>query len=210
MQLTYNFFNRHSPTLSDITTTYSNNQDDYVVIEDGKTNYRFNSGKADFKFPYSWAQLETGIAYTDILNSSYNLLNRTPGISSEANAFDYTERIVAAYSVAIINGKSRFYNQSTAKTYEVQTGPLTSDEAEWIDQLFSSYDVFRIEQDTTNDIDPLVLAPILITDCTCEIQNGDEKLNTVKFTWRFTDNRPIVRLSASRGIFTSPYNIVYP
>ena len=45
--------------------------------------------------------------------------------------------------------------------------------------------------------------------CTCEVQTGDEKLNTVKFTWRYTDNRPIVRLSASPGIFTSPYNIVY-
>lgn len=112
-------------------------------------------------------------------------------------------------SVAIINGKSRFYNQSTAKTYEVQTGPLTSDEAEWIDQLFSSYDVFRIEPDATNPDEPLVFAPVLITDCTCEVQNGNEKLNTVKFTWRYTDNRPIVRLSASRGIFTSPYNLVY-
>lgn len=62
---------------------------------------------------------------------------------------------------------------------------------------------------TANDVDPLVLAPVLIIDCTCEVQNGDEKLNTVKFTWRYKDNRPIVRLSASRGIITSPYNIVY-
>ena len=112
-------------------------------------------------------------------------------------------------SFAVINGKSRFYNQSTAKTYEVEAGPVTSDEAEWIDQLFSSHDVFRIEPDPTNQYDPLVLAPILITDCTCEVQNGDEKLNTVKFTWRYTDNRPIVRLSASPGIFTEPYNLVY-
>lgn len=87
--------------------------------------------------------------------------------------------------------------------------PLTSDEAWWIDQLFSSYDVFRIERDATNPDEPLVLTPVLITDCTCEIQDGDEKLNTVKFTWRHTDNHPIVRLSASHGIFTSPYNIVY-
>ena len=112
-------------------------------------------------------------------------------------------------SLAIINGQSRFYNQSTTKTYEVEAGPLTSDEAGWIDQLFSSHDVFRIEPDPTNSYDPLVLAPILITNATCEIQDGDEKLNKVKFTWRYTDNRPIVRLSASRGIFTSPYNIVY-
>jgi len=45
-------------------------------------------------------------------------------------------------SLAIINGSSRFYNQSTAKTYEVEAGPLTSDEAGWIGQLFSSHDVF--------------------------------------------------------------------
>lgn len=112
-------------------------------------------------------------------------------------------------SLAIINGQSRFYNQSTAKTYEVEAGPITSDEAEWIDQLFSSHDVFRIEPDPTNSYDPLVLAPILITDATCEIQDGDDKLNKVKFTWRYVENRPIVRLSASPGIFTSPYNLVY-
>lgn len=132
------------------------------------------------------------------------------------NVFDFvtlpvltTAKTDVDRSLAVINGKSQFYNQSTAKTYEVEASRLTSDEAGWIDQLFSSYDVFRIEQDATNPDEPLVLAPVLITDCTCEIQDGDEKLNTVKFTWRHTDNRPIVRLSASPGIFTSPYNIVY-
>lgn len=112
-------------------------------------------------------------------------------------------------STAIVNGRSRFYNQSATKTYEAETAPLTSDEAEWIDQLFTSYEVFRIEPDPTNEYDPLVMAQVLITDSTCEIQDGDEKLNKVKFTWRFADNRPLVRLSASPGIFTSPYNIVY-
>lgn len=103
LQLTYNFFNRHSPTLSHITTAYSNSRGDYRVSEDGKTNYRFHSVKTDFKLPYSWAQLEAGIAYTDILNSSDNFLTRTPGASSEANAFDYTERIAAIYFTASRN-----------------------------------------------------------------------------------------------------------
>ena len=111
MQLTYNYFNRHSPTLSDITTTYSNSLEDYSVSEDGKTNYRFHSGKAEFKLPYSWAQLEAGIAYTDILNSSYNFLNRTPETSSEANEFDYTERIAAAYFTASRNLGSGFWGK---------------------------------------------------------------------------------------------------
>lgn len=112
-------------------------------------------------------------------------------------------------STAVINGSSRFYNQSAAKTYEVVAGPVSSDEADWIDQLFTSYEVFRAEPDATNSVDPFVVAPVLITDCTCEMQDGDEKLNTVKFTWRYADNRPIVRLSASPGIFSNPYNIIY-
>ena len=60
----------------------------------------------------------------------------------------------------------------------MQTGPLTSEEAEWIDQLFASHSVFRIEPDPTNEYDPLVMAFVLITDSTCEVQNGDEKLNS--------------------------------
>lgn len=112
-------------------------------------------------------------------------------------------------SLAIVNGTSRFFNQTTEKTYEVQAQPLTSDEAEWIDQLFSSHDVFRIEPDATNPEDPLVIVPILITECTCEMQDGDEKPNSVKFKWRYANNRPIVQLPASPGIFTSPFNPIY-
>lgn len=124
-----------------------------------------------------------------------------PSVSSAKTDVDRT--------LAVVNGRSRFYNQSTEKTYEVQSGPLTSDEADFIDQLFSSYEVYRIEPDVTNEDEPFVLAPVLVTDSTCEILHGDEKLNSVKFTWRYADNRPIVHLSISPGIFTSPYNIAF-
>ena len=67
----------------------------------------------------------------------------------------------------------------------------------------------RFESGTLDENSPLVFAEVLISDCTCEISDSDEKPNTAKFTWRYADNRPIVRLSASSGIFTSPYNIVY-
>lgn len=104
MQLTYNYFNRHSPSLSNITTTYSNDTENHIVNEDGKTIYRFHSGKADFKLPYRPAQIEAGVAYTDILNSSCNFLNKTTangsGQHGESNIFDYSERIAAAYITA--------------------------------------------------------------------------------------------------------------
>ncbi len=98
LQLTYNYFNRHSPTFSDITTSYDNSPFNYHINEDGKSSYRFHSVKADFKLPYSWAQLETGVAYTDILNSSDNVLTSASG--SESNSFDYREKITAAYITA--------------------------------------------------------------------------------------------------------------
>ncbi|MCM1142979.1 MAG: hypothetical protein NC453_30815, partial [Muribaculum sp.] len=112
-------------------------------------------------------------------------------------------------STAVVNGCSQFYNQSVEKKYEVTAGPLTSDEANWLDQLLTSYDVFRFEPNDCDDTDPYIIQSILITDMTCEISDSDEKPNTVKFTWRYTDNRPIVRFSASRGIFTSPFDYRY-
>lgn len=120
-----------------------------------------------------------------------------------------TAKTAVERSIAVINGTSEHYNQSATKTYEVEAGPLTSDEAEWIDQLFTSFEVFRIENDPTNPDDPFVFAPVLITDSTCETTDGDDKLNSVKFSWRYADNRPMVRLSASPGIFTKSFNNVY-
>lgn len=104
VQLTYNYFDRHSPTVSVITTAYSVNSESFGVNENGTTNYRFHSGKVDFKFPYSLAELETGVAYTDILNSSDNFLKYVYGNgatpNAESNIFDYSERIAAAYITA--------------------------------------------------------------------------------------------------------------
>ncbi len=99
MQWTYNYFYRHSPVLSDLTTCSGDEIDVYGVNEFGKTDYRFHSGKADFKMPYSWLQLEAGLAFTDILNSSDNRVVYTPGnmINGKPEIFDYSERIAAAY-----------------------------------------------------------------------------------------------------------------
>ncbi len=101
LQLTYNYFNRHSPTSSHISTSYNNTFVDFGIDENGKSDYRFHSGKADFKLPYTWSQLETGVAYTEILNSSINSIKRVCSNSSasgsESNIFNYTELIAAAY-----------------------------------------------------------------------------------------------------------------
>ena len=112
-------------------------------------------------------------------------------------------------STAVVCTRMQFYNQRVAQTYELETGPLTSDEAEWIDQLCTSHEVMRIEPNACDDQEPLILVPVLITDSDCTASDTDEKPVNVKFTWRFEDNRPIVRLSASPGIFTQNFNNPY-
>lgn len=112
-------------------------------------------------------------------------------------------------STAVINTRSTFYNQRAAKSYETVASPLTSDEAGWIDQLFTSREVMRFEPNPCDDTEPLLLAPVLITDTDCEISLDGEKPNFAKFTWRYADNRPVVRLSASPGIFRSEYTLPF-
>lgn len=115
LQLTYNYFNRHSPTHSEITTTYNNDITGNFINEEGVSDYGFHSGKIDFKLPYNWAQLETGIAYTDILNSSDNLLSynnmAVSTASTEKNLFDYKERIAAAYITVSRSLGSEFWGK---------------------------------------------------------------------------------------------------
>ena len=111
--------------------------------------------------------------------------------------------------LAIINNSKLFYDQASTKSYEVETGPLTSGESEWIDQLFTSYDVMRIEVNPPSSDDELSLVPILITDSTCETTENPDQPNSVKFTWQHIDNRPAVRLSSSRNIFTNPYTLPF-
>lgn len=110
---------------------------------------------------------------------------------------------------AVVNGKSSFYNQKVTKTYETEVGPLTSDECAWLDQLTTSHWVMRFVANPCEDSDPVLFAPVLITDSTFEVSDTDEKPQTVKFTWRYADNRAMLATQCSPGIFRSPYNLPF-
>ncbi len=103
LQLTYNLFSKHDPSRATVFTLYDIPDTGEAGISEHSVNgYTFHSGKADFKLPYKWAQIETGIAYTDIDNSSSLELKDRVGSTwvpnqTESNEFDYRERIGAAY-----------------------------------------------------------------------------------------------------------------
>lgn len=105
-----------------------------------------------------------------------------------------TAKTVVHRSTATINRAAQFYDQSVEKTYQVESGSLTSDEAEWIDQLLTSHEVM------------LSSDPILITESTCEVAQNDSEPSSVKFTYRHLDNRPAIDLPTSPANFSKEFN----
>ncbi len=49
-----------------------------------------------------------------------------------------TEKIKSDRSVSTLGKSSRFYDVTTSKEYEVESGPLTSDECLHVEQIFTS------------------------------------------------------------------------
>ena len=67
----------------------------------------------------------------------------------------------------------------------------------------------RFVANPCEDSDPVLFAPVLITDSDFEVSDTDEKPNTVKLTWRYADNRAMVATQCYPGIFRSPYTLPY-
>ncbi len=118
-----------------------------------------------------------------------------------------THKIKADRSIATLGKSARFYNVTTAKEYEVQSAPLTSDECLQVEQMLTS-PVVRIPWGTDSNLaetDFDAMLPILITDFTSELSDTDDKPNSVKFTWRFKDTRPKFNARYSPGIFDTHF-----
>ncbi len=116
-------------------------------------------------------------------------------------------KTLVSRSMAVASGHAMHYNQSTERTYEVTTAALPIAEARAFDHLLNS----RTTELYTADI----ASKILITDHTCEIDNDDESIASVKFTFRFTDQRPhlmpdeIQPILPSGGIFAEQFTFPF-
>ena len=112
-------------------------------------------------------------------------------------------------SLAVLGTVSQFYDATCEQTYEVQSAGLTADECSLAEQMFCSDDVRTPYESAPDDGDFDALRPVLITDSTCEIADDPEKPNTVKFTWRYAENRIAQRNPLGLGIFTEPYDYTF-
>lgn len=103
-----------------------------------------------------------------------------------------TTKTNVSRDVAVCNGVARQYNRSVERTYLVQTDALTPDEVKIFEQFVASHDVSLSLDDNSYKV--------IITDHTCEPDSSDDSLSTIKFTWRFVDNRPHVFSSLMDGV----------
>lgn len=119
-----------------------------------------------------------------------------------------TTKTAVTTDSAVVSGVTTLYNHLTTRTYAVETVALLPEMARAIDQLFNSRDCAILDKNGDE-------LPIIITDHTCEISSTDESLQTVKFTWRFADQRPrlldsdVQSMHPSPGVFDENFGLQY-
>ena len=133
-----------------------------------------------------------------------NIFNAREFVDIVAHVNEKTE---VSRTLAVASGHALQYNQSTARTHEVTTAALPLAEARAFDFLLNSRSVELYTAEAS--------CPVLITEHTCEVDNDNESLASVKFTFRFTDGRPhilppdIAPMLPSGGIFSQQFTLPF-
>lgn len=96
--------------------------------------------------------------------------------------------------LASVAGNLALYDRKPATEYEVQTSPLSFEEASWIDQLITSTEVMLLDG-----------TAVIITDGSAECHNDNSELNKAKFSYKELDQRHTINtVQQAANIFTVP------
>lgn len=115
LNLTYNFFNRHTHSFSDVATWRSDN-DGSRLTNDGANKYKIHSVKLDAVLPFTTFKMDAGAAYTGVDNSTDLHINDFIDGSwvenpLQSNSFNYAERTAAVYVSAEKNFDNGFFGK---------------------------------------------------------------------------------------------------
>ena len=96
--------------------------------------------------------------------------------------------------IARVDGHLAHYDRKPVTEYEVETSPLSFEEASWIDQLITSPEVNLLDG-----------TAVIITDGTAECNNDNAEMNAAKFSYKELDERhTIATAQQTANIFTVP------
>lgn len=131
----------------------------------------------------------------------------TFGFRNMFNAFEYVDvvgilsrKTTVDSDTAICAGRTRQYNHTVARQYEIQTAPLTDEQVKEIEQLIASRNIILCAGDYDYKV--------IITDHTVEIDNDDESLSSIKFSFRFVDGRPRL-ISSEMGALMPSHSHIF-
>lgn len=115
LSLTYNFFNRHTHSFSDV-TTWQEVTEPTRLTDDGKNKYRIHSVKLDATLPFSAFRMDAGAAYTGVSNNTdlqvSDLIDGNWVTNTlQSNTFKYDEQTAAVY----ISAEKSFSNSLFGK-----------------------------------------------------------------------------------------------
>lgn len=115
LSLTYNFFNRHTRSYSDV-TTWLEESDKTRLTDDGTNKYRIHSVKLDAVLPFPSFRIDAGAAYTGINNNtdlqvSDIITGNRINNPSQSNKFNYDEKTAAVYVSAEKNFSNSFFGK---------------------------------------------------------------------------------------------------
>ncbi len=115
LSLTYNFFNRHIRSFSDVTTRQDENEE-WRLTDDGINKYRIHSVKLDAALPFAAFRMDAGAAFTGVDNSTDLHINDFIGgdwVNNplQSNSFNYDERTAAIYVSAEKNFSGNFFGK---------------------------------------------------------------------------------------------------
>lgn len=101
LSLTYNFFNRHIHSFSDV-TTWQGKEGPTRLTDDGTNKYSIHSVKLDATLPFTTFRMDAGAAYTGINNNTgiyvSDLMNGDwVANTMQSNTFEYDEKTAAVY-----------------------------------------------------------------------------------------------------------------
>lgn len=101
LSLTYNFFNRHTQSFSDV-TTWEYDDNSTRLTDDGTNKYRIHSAKLDAALPFTSFRMYAGAAYTGVDNSTDLQINdfiEGGWVNNllQSNSFNYNEKTAAVY-----------------------------------------------------------------------------------------------------------------
>lgn len=122
------------------------------------------------------------------------------GLSEEICIFGTTKLKTEIDSKeAVCNGVASQYDRSSVRLYEVETAPMTIEDAEYMNEFLEcSHIVKMIPPDRDEEI--------LIEDISSEISDSGKDLIKIKFTWKYADNSRWKVIDDSRSRFQAPYN----